>query len=204
MLVDKTIKEFMNELASNAPVPGGGGAAALVGAIGVGLGDMVGELTTGKAKYAAVEEEICALIAEAKALKDELLRLVDEDAEAFSPLAEAYKLPKDAPDRDEIMEKALRRAASAPEKTIRACGRALEITREFALKGSKLALSDAGCGAECCRAAIRSSYLNICINTKLMKDRQYAEALNEEAEAMLSRYDILADELFRMTAEQLR
>lgn len=204
MLIDKTIIEFMDELASNAPVPGGGGAAALVGAVGVSLGDMVGELTTGKKKYADVEEDIQTLMAEAKSVKDEFLRLVDADAEAFAPLAAAYGIPQDDPGRDEIMEKALMTGASVPMDIMRTCGKALEIIREFAEKGSRLAISDAGCAAACCKAAIRSASLNVFINTKAMKDREYAGSLNEEADALLAKYNVMADEIFEQVAAKLR
>ena len=204
MFTDKTIAEFMNELASNAPVPGGGGAAALVGAVGVSLGDMVGELTAGKKKYADVEEDIQRLMKEAKEIKDEFLRLVDADAEAFAPLAAAYGIPKDEPGRDEIMEEALKNAAAVPMDIMRTCGRALDIIEEFAEKGSRLAVSDAGCAAACCKAAIRSASLNVFINTGMMKDRQHAESLDAEADALLAKYNSLADEIFDSVAGSLR
>ncbi len=204
MLIDKTITEFMNELASNAPVPGGGGAAALVGAVGIALGDMVGELTTGKKKYADVEEDIQALMAEAKSLQSEFLRLIDADAEAFAPLAKAYGIPKDEPGRDEIMEEALKAGASVPMDIMRTCGKALDVIKEFADKGSRLAISDAGCAAACCRAAIRAASLNVFINTKAMKDREYAESLNAEADMLLEKYNKLADQIFASVEERLR
>ena len=204
MFADKTIKEFVDELASNAPVPGGGGAAALVGAVGIALGDMVGELTTGKNKYADVEEDIQALMAEAKSVKDDFVRLIDADAEAFAPLAAAYGIPKDQPGRDEIMEEALRNGAAVPMEIMRTCCRALDLIREFAEKGSRLAISDAGCAAACCKAALDSASLNVFINTKSMKNREYAEALNEEADALLAEYNALADEVFGLVAGRLR
>ncbi len=204
MLIDKTITEFMDELASNAPVPGGGGAAALTGAVGVSLGDMVGELTTGKKKYADIEEDIQRLMAEAKDVKDEFLRLVDADAEAFAPLAAAYGIPKDDPDRDRIMEEALKNGAAVPMDIMRTCGRALDIIAEFAAKGSRLAISDAGCAATCCKAALRAASLNVFINTKSMKDRECAETLNAEADALLAKYNKLADEIFESVESRLR
>lgn len=204
MLIEKSIIEFMDELASSSPVPGGGGAAALVGAVGVSLGDMVGELTTGKKKYADVEDDIQALMAEAKSIRDEFLRLVDADAEAFAPLAKAYGIPKDDPDRDEIMEKALKTGASVPMDIMRTCGKALDVIKEFAEKGSRLAISDAGCAAASCKAALTAASLNVFINTKSMKDRTYAEALNEEADVLLTKYNTLADEIFDQVAARLR
>ena len=106
-MIEKTVTAFTEELASPAPVPGGGGASALAGAIGISLGDMVGELTTGKKKYADVEEDIQALMKRAQALRVKLLGFVDGDAEAFAPLAKAYGIPKDDPTRDAVMESAL-------------------------------------------------------------------------------------------------
>jgi formiminotetrahydrofolate cyclodeaminase len=204
MLADRTLREFTDELASNAPVPGGGGAAALVGAVGIALGDMVGELTTGKKKYADVEEDIQRLMAEAKAVKDEFIRLIDADAEAFAPLAKAYGIPKDDPERDKIMEEALKNGAAVPMDIMRTCGKALDIIVEFAEKGSRLAISDAGCAAACCKAAIRAASLNVFINTKSMKDRDFADQLNAEADELLAKYNQLADEIFDSVAGRLR
>ena len=204
MLADRTLREFTDELASNAPVPGGGGAAALVGAVGIALGDMVGELTTGKKKYADVEEDIQRLMAEAKAVKDEFIRLIDADAEAFAPLAKAYGIPKDDPERDKIMEEALKNGAAVPMDIMRTCGKALDIIVEFAEKGSRLAISDAGCAAACCKAAIRAASLNVFINTKSMKDREFADQLNAEADELLAKYNQLADEVFDSVEGRLR
>jgi formiminotetrahydrofolate cyclodeaminase len=165
---------------------------------------MVGELTTGKKKYADVEEDIQALMAEAKSLQSEFLRLIDADAEAFAPLAKAYGIPKDEPGRDEIMEEALKAGASVPMDIMRTCGKALDVIKEFADKGSRLAISDAGCAAASCRAAIRAASLNVFINTKSMKDREYAESLNAEADMLLEKYNKLADQIFASVEERLR
>ena len=95
--------EFVTVLASNAPVPGGGGASALVGAIGTALGNMGGSLTVGKKKYADVEEEIIALKAKCDQLQKDLLEQIAQDAIGFEPLSKAYGIPKDNPDRDKIL-----------------------------------------------------------------------------------------------------
>ena len=202
--IDNTVKEFTKVLASPAPTPGGGGASALIGAIGIGLGDMVGELTVGKKKYADVEEEIKALMAEAQSVREEFLRLIDADAEAFAPLAKAYGIPKDDPDRDRIMEEALRVGCSVPMDILRTCGRALDIIAVFAAKGSRLAVSDAGCGAVAVKAAMQAASLNVFINTKSMKDREYALALEREADALLAEYTAEADRIFDEVTAALR
>ena len=113
-LIDQTVTAFTEQLASPAPVPGGGGASALAAAIGISLGDMVGELTVGKKRYADVEEDIRSLMERAQALRLRFLELVDADAEAFAPLAKAYGIPKDDPTRAQVMENALKVACSVP------------------------------------------------------------------------------------------
>lgn len=202
--IDSTVTSFTEVLASPAPVPGGGGASALAGALGIALGDMVGELTVGKKKYADVEEEMHALMERAQELRQRLLSLVDKDAEAFTPLAKAYGIPKDDPDRDRIMEDALRTACGAPMEILRACGEAVDVIRVFADKGSRLAVSDAGCGAVLCKAAMQAASLNIFINTKSMKDREAAQALEAEADGLLNRYTALADGIFAEVTAAVR
>ncbi|MBQ3521056.1 MAG: cyclodeaminase/cyclohydrolase family protein [Firmicutes bacterium] len=201
---DKKINEFTEVLASKEAVPGGGGASALVGSIGMALGNMVGSLTTGKKKYADVEEDIQALMTEGENLRIELLSMMDKDAEAFAPLAKAYGIPKDDPSRDEVMEKALDVACQAPMDIMRTVCKALDVIKEFAAKGSALAISDAGVGAVCCKAALQGASLNVFINTKSMKDRTKAEALEAEANAMLDKYCRLADEIYAVVVERIK
>ena len=201
---DKKINEFTEVLASKEAVPGGGGASALVGSIGMALGNMVGSLTTGKKKYVDVEEDIQRLMAEGESLRIELLSMMDKDAEAFAPLAKAYGIPKDDPSRDEVMEKALDVACQAPMDIMRTVCKALDVIKEFAAKGSALAISDAGVGAVCCKAALQGASLNVFINTKSMKDRAKAEALEAEANAMLDKYCRLADEIYAVVVERIK
>jgi formiminotetrahydrofolate cyclodeaminase len=203
-MIEKTVTAFTEELASPAPVPGGGGASALAGAIGISLGDMVGELTTGKKKYADVEEDIQVLMKRAQALRVKLLGFVDGDAEAFAPLAKAYGIPKDDPTRGAVMESALQVACSVPMDILRTCADAIDIIGEFAAKGSRLAVSDAGCGAILCKAAMQAASLNIYINTKSMKDRALAQALEAEADALLSGYTQKADDIFNSVMAGIR
>ena len=201
MLIDSSVKEFTEVLASPEPVPGGGGASALIGAIGISLGDMVGELTTGKKKYAEVEEDIQRLMAKAQELRVRFLAFVDGDAEVFAPLAKAYSIPKDDPDRDAIMEDALRLGCSVPMDIMRCCAEALDVIEEFAAKGSRLAVSDAGCAAVACKAAMQAASLNVFIHTKSMKDRDYAEALNAEAHGLLNKYEPVADAIYTTVSD---
>ena len=192
----ESCRKFVEVLASNAPAPGGGGAAALVGAIGTALGNMVGSLTVGKKKYADVQDEIFALKAKCDALQKELLDQVEADEVNFLPLAKAYGIPKDDPNRDTIMEEATIIACSTPMKIMELCCEAIDCIKVFADKGSRLAVSDAGCGAVVCKAALQAASLNVFINTKSLKNRDVAEDMNRHANVMLNKYGQLADEIF--------
>jgi len=195
-LIDLSSAEFSALLASKAAVPGGGGASALAGALGAALGCMVGSLTVGKPKYAAVEEDIKSLMERAEALRVRLIGCVDKDAEAFEPLSRAYSIPKDAPGRDETMEGCLRAAAAVPLEIFDLCCEAIELNGEFAQKGSVLALSDAGTGAALCRAALFGAAVNVRINTKYMKDRAYAAEVDRHIDGRLEKYGRMADDIF--------
>ena len=195
--MEKNIDKFLAELASSAPTPGGGGAAALCGALGIALGNMVGSLTLGKKKYADVQEDITALNSRAEALRADFAALIDADAEAFAPLSRAYSIPKDAPGRDEIMESALLRAAEPPLEIMRKCAEALDVIAGYAAKGSALAVSDAGCAAALCGAALQAAALNVRINTKSMKNRAAAEEIDAETDELLQKYSTIAQEIYK-------
>ena len=195
-MLDMTVRGFTEALASKAAVPGGGGASALAGAVGAALGDMVGELTVGKKKYAAVEDEVKALMRRAQELRVELLVCVEKDAAAFEPLSRAYGIPKDDPGRDEIMEKCLRDAAAAPLEILDLCCEAIELQRQFADKGSVLAISDAATGAALCRGALYGAAVNVKVNTKSMKDRAYADRIDAHVNERLEKYGSMADQIF--------
>ena len=203
LYIDKSCAEFVEILASSAPVPGGGGASALVGAIGTALGNMVGSLTVGKKKYAEVETDIIRLKEKSDDLQAEFLRLVDEDAVSFGPLSKAYGIPKDDPTRGKAMEDALRIATTAPMDIMHACARSIEIIAEFAQKGSAIAISDAGVGAALARAAIVGASFNVYINTKAMTDREYAGKINAEADELLEKYVAKAEEIVAKVYEKV-
>ena len=192
----ESCRRFVEVLASDAPAPGGGGAAALVGAIGTALGNMVGSLTVGKKKYADVQDEILALKARCDELQTQLLNQVEADEVNFLPLAKAYGIPKDDPNRDKIMEEATIIACSTPMTIMELCCQAIDCIAVFAEKGSRLAVSDAGCGAVCCKAALQAASLNVFINTKSLKNREVAEEMNRKANLMLNKYCQIADEIF--------
>ena len=202
--INKSCTEFVEVLSSKAAVPGGGGASALVGSVGIALGAMVGNLTVGKKKYADVEADIILLLEKAAALQAELLRLVDEDAVVFEPLSKAYGIPKDDPTREQVMEDALKLACTVPMDIMRLCARAIELHAEFAEKGSVLALSDAGVGAIFCKSALQGASLNVYINTKSMTDKNYAVSLEAEADSLLDKYCSMADDIFNTVTTRIR
>lgn len=193
-------EEFIDILASKEPVPGGGGASALVGGIGMALGNMVGSLTLGKKKYADVQDDIIRMKAKADQLQKDFIQLIAKDAVAFEPLSKAYGLPKDTEEqraeKERIMEEALDVACGVPMEIMEKCCEAIELHKEFAAKGTAIAISDVGVGVICCRSALLGASLNVFINTKSMKNREHAEALNKKAEDMIAKYTAMADEIF--------
>lgn len=207
-LMNLSCEVFLEDLAGSAPAPGGGGAAALVGAAGAALGNMVGSLTVGKKKYAAVEADILVLNRRAVALRKRLEGLVQADADAFTPLAAAYKLPKETPEQQAhkaaVLEAALEGACAVPLEIMSACCEGITLAAEYAEKGSVMAVSDAGCAALFCKAALQAAGLNVSINTRLMADNAHAAALNAQADAMLAEFVPQADQIYEKLTHSLR
>lgn len=205
---DKSCSEFVEVLASKAPVPGGGGASAMVGALATALGNMVGSLTVGKKKYAAVEEEMWALKDRCDRLQKDFLHLVERDAEVFEPLARAYSMPKNTEEekaeKARVMEIVLRDACSVPMEIMEKCCEAIDIIAVFAEKGSVIAISDAGVGAAFAKAALQGASLNVYINTKSMADKALAAELNARCDRMLEEYTGKADAIFDSVLGRLK
>ena len=149
-----------------------------------------------EALVASLQNRAAALKAKCDALQTELLNQVEMDEVNFLPLAKAYGIPKDDPNRDKIMEEATIIACSTPMHIMELCCEAIDCIKVFADKGSRLAVSDAGCGAVCCKAALQAASLNVFINTKSLKNREVAEEMNAKAIGMLDKYCALADEIF--------
>ena len=207
-LMNLSCEAFLEDLAGSAPAPGGGGAAALVGAAGAALGNMVGSLTVGKKKYAAVEADILILNRRAAALRKRLEGLVQADADAFTLLAAAYKLPKETPEQQAhkaaVLEAALEGACAVPLEIMSTCCEGIALAAEYAEKGSVMAVSDAGCAALFCKAALQAAGLNVSINTRLMADKARAAALNAQADAMLAEFVPQADQIHEKLTHSLR
>ena len=194
---------FLDALASKAPVPGGGGASALVGALGTALCTMVGNYTVGKKKYADVEEDVKVLMAKAEEIRARLLSLVDADAAAFEPLSKAYAIPKDDPNREEVMEKCLRDAAATPMEILRLSCQAIDLHRAILDQGSVIMLSDVGTGVIFCQSALYGAALNVKVNTRSMTDRAFAQAMDKEADALVDQYGTIARQVYNVVMGRL-
>ena len=151
-MMDRSCTDFAAVLAAKESVPGGGGAAAYVGALGVALCSMVGNFTTGKKKYAEYEQDVQRMLAEGEKIRTRLLELVEEDAAAFYPLSQAYGIPKEDPTRDEQLEKCTKDALAGPLEMMRQIAKSIELLEEMNVKGSRMLISDVGCGAVCAAA----------------------------------------------------
>ena len=208
MIADKSVKDFVDVLASDEPTPGGGGASALVAAIGTALGNMVGSLTEGKLQYYEVEDEIEDMIEKADQLEQDLLELMDEDEKAFLPLMEAYKLPHNTEvekaKRAAVLIAAKSQACQPPLKIMRKCCEAIDLCGRFAEIGNKNAVSDAGVGVLFCKAALQGASLNVYINTKALADVEYAKKLNDETDSMIAEYTAKADAIYENVLAALK
>ena len=208
MIESMRIQEFLDVLSSKEPVPGGGGASALAGALGNALGQMVSNLTIGKKKYALVEDEIKELAERMKGIQGQFSALADQDAKVFAPLAKCYSLPSGTEEekayKAEVMEARLLDASLVPMEIMEKASEMLEIMDILADKGSRMAVSDVGVGVQFIRTALLGAVMNVYINTKSMKNREKAEEMNEKAERLIKEGTEAADRIYQKVLEQLR
>ncbi|MGB9814288.1 MAG: cyclodeaminase/cyclohydrolase family protein [Thermovenabulum sp.] len=208
MFIDSDIKEFVEALSSKEPVPGGGGAAALAGALGNALVSMVGNLTVGKEKYKDVEPEVIEILKKAKELQEKLLSLIDEDAQVFSKVAAAYKMPKNTEEekakKQEALNQALKDACKVPVEIMEYSLEAIKLQRRLAEIGSNLAISDVGVGALLLKAAVLSGKLNVYINLNSITDKEFVEETKERIEKISEDAEKLADEAYQIILQKLK
>ena len=202
-----SLEKFAAETFSSAPVPGGGGVAALAGSIGAALAGMVCSLTAGKKRYAKYEADIQRIAAKADALMKELMAQIDRDAENFYPLSQCYGLPANTEEekqiKEEKMQAALKVAVTAPMEIVRLSYEAILLHEELAEKGSKLAVSDVGCGVLCLKAAMQCAWLNVMINLKSIHDPSFIAGVEAELKPILEAGEKLADEIHAAVAAKL-
>ncbi len=199
--MDRTIQTFIEALSSGAPIPGGGGASALVGAVSTALCSMVANLTLKQSMNSCDREVFEKILDRTQKSSVHLLELIQKDGEMFEPLSKAYHLPMEEPNRDQILEEALVSAASVPMEILEAVHGVIEILEELLIKGTKLAISDVGVAASTFRSTLESGAMNVFINTKLMKNREYASELEMKAKTLLtdgvSRCDIVYQSILK-------
>ena len=203
-LTQMSCADFIKALSAKVSVPGGGGAAALAGALSAALCSMVGNFTIGKRKYASVEPAIKILLERGEVLQVQLLELVDADANAFAPLAKAYGISQDDPERPIVLEQATLNACKAPLEMVECCAEVTDLLEEVLENGNKMLISDVGCGALLCRAAMECAAMNVYINTRSLKDRKIAAQLERHVDAMLTCCLPKTETIARSVAEQIR
>lgn len=207
MLAEQEIQSFCTALISKSPVPGGGGASALAGALAACLGGMAIQLTRGKKKFIPVDEMLKAQLESLEESRKTLLHCMDEDAAAFEPLSKAYGMPAETEQQKEqkqaVLETCLCRAAQPPLKILQT-GAAVAASLQ-ALSGhiSKLVISDLGCAAAMARACMQCAAMNVWVNAQLMKDRAKAETLYAESRDVLERGTAQCQTLIQKVGEAL-
>jgi formiminotetrahydrofolate cyclodeaminase len=206
-LAEKSVKSFLDELASSAPAPGGGSVAALSGALGAALISMVSNLTVGKEKYASVQGEIKILLKQSESLRKKLTDLVEEDVAAYTTLSQTMKMPRDTEEqkstRARAMDKALKGAIDVPMRVAEACVAVMDLCNPAAEKGNTNAVSDVGVGILMAEAGLRSAALNVLINLGWMKDTQYVSETRRKLDGLLRGKPALRDEVYELVVSKL-
>ena len=207
MTEGQTITAFLEALSSKQPVPGGGGASAMAGALGTALGLMVGNLTVGKKKYAAVEADVVFMMDKLAGMQREMVTLIDEDARVFAPLAAAYGLPAGTEEekryKEQVMEENLTNASLVPIRIMELSVEILGILQEMEEKGSVMVVSDVGVAVQFARTALTGAVMNVFINTKSMKNREKALELNGRAHKSMEAGILLADQVYGKVLKRL-
>jgi formiminotetrahydrofolate cyclodeaminase len=208
MLIDKKVSNFLDELASNSPTPGGGSVAALAGALGAALISMVCNLTLGKKKYEDVEEDIKEIIESSEKLRYELSQLIEEDVKAFNNFMATYKMSKETEDekkvRAEKIQESLIKAAKVPLRVAYKCLDILILSKEVAEKGNINVVSDAGVAVLMAEAALGSAILNVKINVRMIKDEKVKEELSSSIEEILLNEKGQKEKVLEIVEEKIR
>ena len=200
---NKSLKEFSELTASKNPTPGGGGVCALVAALSSALGAMVTNLTIGKEKYIQYTNELNDIRKELEILRINLLDCINKDAQSFEPLTIAYKMDKSDPNYESMMEESLKVAASSPLLILKYCTRIIDLDERLAVIGSKISVSDAATSVMLAHGAIYGAYVNVLVNTRLMKDTEYANNLQNECNDLVNEYSDIAKQTYNKIIKRL-
>jgi formiminotetrahydrofolate cyclodeaminase len=206
-LTEQTLVEFLDALSSSAPAPGGGSVSALAGALGAALVSMVCNLTSGKKRYADVQQDITDLVEKSELLRAELTGLLQADVEAYTGVSMAYRMPKDTDEqkaeRSAAIQEALKKATIVPMEIAEASCRVLDLCTPAAEKGNVYAVSDAGVAALMAEAALRSAALNVIININAIKDQTFADEMRAKLNSLLENKSELKDQIYDLVVEKL-
>lgn len=204
-LASMSVRDFVDELSSDAPAPGGGSVSALAASMGAALAAMVAVLSHTKKGFEAKHEELDRIAVRGQELKDKFLAAVDADTAAFDRLLEAFRIPKDDPNRDAAIEEATIGAAEVPLSVLEGCAEVIELCRDVARIGLQASLSDAGVGAQVARAAAAGAHQNVCINLAGVKDRgallQRADKAWDESRRL---HELAESEILQKLRDNLR
>lgn len=200
---NKTLKDFSIIAASKDPTPGGGGVSSYVGALAASLAQMVTNLTIGKPKYIMYTDELESIKKEADIIRANLLACVQKDADDFMPLAKAYSMDKNSPNYEQVLQDCLKQAAKTPYIVLKYCTRIIDLDERLAVIGSKISVSDAGTSVMLAHGAMYGAFMNIKVNTRLMKDREYADSIDNESVKLLDEYSVKALNIFDDVCKRL-
>lgn len=207
MIEDKTIRQFLDELASKSATPGGGSVAAIMGAMGAALVSMVCNLTIGKKNYESIEPEMKELLARSESLRAQLMDMVRSDVEVFNKVMAAYGLPKETDEqksaRSEQIQLALQEATDIPIECAKACAEVIRLSKIAAEKGNRNVVSDAGVAVVAGHAALKSAALNVYVNVSSIKDEKFVSSRLSQLNEILSGMDLLNEEIFELVKSKL-
>jgi len=207
MIKDKTIEQFLDELASKSSTPGGGSAAAIIGAMGAALVSMVANLTIGKKGYESVSEEMESVLSRSEKYRKQFVELIQADVDVFNKVMAAYGMPKDSDQdkaaRSEAIQVALQEATDVPLNCAILCLDVIELSRQAAEKGNTNVISDAGVAVLAAEAAMGSAALNVYINIANIKDKAFADDRRQRLEAMLGASSELTDKVYALVKSRL-
>jgi formiminotetrahydrofolate cyclodeaminase len=204
---DTAVEPLLEALASREATPGGGSAAAIIGAMGASLVSMVCNLTIGKKKYAEVEDEMKDILAKAEALRVKLIGMIEDDVKAFDSVMGAYGMAKETDAekeaRDKAIQAALKAATDVPLRCCHAAREVIDLAANASEKGNLNVISDAGVGVLAAHAALRSAALNVFTNARMIKDRTFAEAKLKELDGLLAGAGSATEKAYKVVEEKI-
>ncbi len=207
MSSEQTFNAFLDELASSVPAPGGGSAAAATGAMGAALISMVCNLTIGKEKFVAVENQMKAILVRSEELQAQLTRMMQKDVEAFDQVMAAYRLPKGSDEekaaRSAAIQAGAKTATLAPLRTARGCAELIALSKSVAEMGNPNVASDAGVAVLCAQTGLKGAALNVFINLAMIKDQAFVAQHKTDLDEILAGHDALANEIYELVKDKL-